>query len=534
MSDYNILVVGTDPSVVGLLNIHLEEQGYSVFISDNVPDSLSYLERKKFDLIILDTSELGSELYTEVKNNPETREIPFILLNAWGSETSFELGPRDHVADDMDMEGLIDKVRDLLQVSQEPEKQSPLKSAKVPKGEKVPYSSVTVEDGVVFKGYPDKIGIQEIMRGLSLMGKSGRLWVTYGNRKGYLYFVQGNVTHAVAGNLKGEKAIYRLLLWSNGQFLFDPKTILLEQNVRTPVETLFMECSRRLEQYKSILRQLPPLETHVEPLSLGHLKTFSPSEMKLLSIVNRQPTILQLIESSSLEDLVTLEAISRFYRRKIIGPVEEEEEDADKGSASPEYRASLEGNLTEINIGEIIQILVLIRKDGRLFVVWEDRKGEIYLQNGNITYATVEDLKGESAIYRLLAWREGKFRFDTGITTKNRNVQKSLESIFFEGLDILEEYRRLMEQFPSLNAYVEVISVTGHENITPEEAKILKVVNESDTLNDIISHSPFDDLKTLKILSRLYLDRIIGVSKGAPGKKSQQVNYDQLADDLFG
>ena len=45
-----------------------------------------------------------------------------------------------------------------------------------------------------------------------------------------------------------------------------------------------------------------------------------------------------------------------------------------------------------------------------------------------------------------------------------------------------------MDEFPSLNAYVDVISVTGQENINKKEARILKIVNQYETLNDVIKH----------------------------------------------
>jgi len=536
MGDYNILIVGTDPSVIGLLNIHLEEEGYFVTISDNTLDAWSYVERKKFDVIVLDTSELGTDLHTRIRSHPKTSKIPFILLNAWGGEAGIQPGPRDYIVEHIDVEEIVRKVKGFLQVSGKSQKLDSKPPAKSPQPGDLPIDlPIMVEDWVVFKGHLEKISIHEIMRGLSLMGKSGQLLVVYGNRKGLLSFMQGHVIHAAVGNLKGEKGIYRLLLWRNGQFLFDPQTPPMVQNVRTPTETLVMECARRLEQYKPMLARLPPLETRVESLSLSQYKTLSVDEIKIVNIVNRQPTLLSLIESSPLEDATTLEILIRLYAHRVIGQMEEEEVSDEKTAPKPEPpAAALEGNLKEINIGEIIQILILIRKDGRLLIGWEDRKGEVYLQNGNITYATVEHLKGESAVYRLLTWREGKFRFDTGVAVKSRNVQKSLESIFFEGLDVLEKYKRFMEQFPSLNAYVEVISVTGQEKITSEEAKLLKIVNECETLNDVIHRSPFGDLKTLEILARLYSDRIIGISKGAPDKKSRGVDYNQIADDLFG
>jgi hypothetical protein len=88
-----------------------------------------------------------------------------------------------------------------------------------------------------------------------------------------------------------------------------------------------------------------------------------------------------------------------------------------------------------------------------------------------------------------------------------------------------------MDEFPSLNAYVDVISVTGQETINEKEAKILKLVNENETLNDVIKHSSFSDIETLEIVAKLYNQRMVGLSKGVRGQ--QEVDYDKEAEDLL-
>jgi len=184
-----------------------------------------------------------------------------------------------------------------------------------------------------------------------------------------------------------------------------------------------------------------------------------------------------------------------------------------------------------VNIGEFAQILVLIKRNGKLTAVWDDREGEVCIQHGNITYATVESLQGEGAVYRLLTWKDGYCKFFAEMTPETQNVNKNIESIFFEGMDILTEFNKFMDEFPSLNAYIDVISVTGQENISPKEAKILKLVNENETLNDVIKHSPYSDLETLKIAAKLYAQRMIGLSKGVRGQT--EVDYDKEAEDLL-
>lgn len=184
-----------------------------------------------------------------------------------------------------------------------------------------------------------------------------------------------------------------------------------------------------------------------------------------------------------------------------------------------------------ISIGEVVQILVLIRRNGHLSAIWDDREGDVYVEQGNITFATVEQLEGLGALYRLLTWKDGYCKFFADVSPKTRNIQKNIESVFVEGIDILAKFNKFMDEFPSLNAFVDVIAVTGQETISEKEAKILKIVNENETLNDVIKHSPYSNVETLELTAKLYGQRMIGLSKGLRGQK--EVDYDREAEDLL-
>ena len=155
----------------------------------------------------------------------------------------------------------------------------------------------------------------------------------------------------------------------------------------------------------------------------------------------------------------------------------------------------------------------------------------MYIEQGNITFATVESLEGLGAVYRLLTWKDGYCKFFADVAPETQNIQKNIESIFVEGIDILAKFNKFMDEFPSLNAYVDVISVTGQENINDKESMILKIVNQNETLNDVIKHSPYSDVETLEIAAKLYSQRMIGLSKGLRGQK--EVDYDKEAEDLL-
>ena len=198
-----------------------------------------------------------------------------------------------------------------------------------------------------------------------------------------------------------------------------------------------------------------------------------------------------------------------------------------------EPEAAFAGDLEKMSIGEVVQTIALTRKNGRLLVVNTGRRGEVYFQEGMVTYADVDRKKGEEAVYRLLAWKNGQFKFDSGVAAKTRNLQKSAEGLLMEGMRRIDEYNRLLDRFPSREIMFEAVSVTEGD-LTPEELQVLNYVNQYAALMDVIDHSKFGDLKTLQILVKLYSGNIIAIKNQQTDTPEEAMDYDQLAEDLFG
>jgi DNA-binding response OmpR family regulator len=202
--------------------------------------------------------------------------------------------------------------------------------------------------------------------------------------------------------------------------------------------------------------------------------------------------------------------------------------------AAAEADADFSGDLEKISIGEVVQTVGLTRKNGRLVVKNANRRGEVYFHDGIVTYAEVERKKGEEGVYRLLAWKNGQFRFEVGAEAETQNVQKTAESLLMEGMRRLDEYNRLLGYFPSPQVGLEALSLTEGD-LTPEELQVLNYVNQHATLIEVIDHSKFGDLKTLQILVKLHSSNIIGInSDDSDSQQDTSMDYDQLAEDLFG
>jgi hypothetical protein len=377
------------------------------------------------------------------------------------------------------------------------------------------------------KGKLAEVGIADIVKAFSLIGKSGKLIVKSNTAKGTVFLRQGRVFAAEAGAMRGEDALYAMSLWTSGEFQYDSVMTLVEQNIHAGTESLFIGLSSKVDRYHYLLSRCPPLNARLELSETLERSAQQDAETnKLYALLRRKPLIEDVLEAFPYDKLTPLDQLARLYTSRQLTVIE-----TVPPPAAAEQTPALEANVKQVNIGELAQILVLIKRNGRLTAVWDDREGEVFIQHGNITYAAVESLEGEGAVYRLLTWKDGYCKFFANLAPAKPNVDKNIESIFFEGIDVLAEFNKFMDEFPSLNAYIDVISVTGQETITSDEATILKLVNQNETLKDVIKHSPFSDLETLKLTARLYNQRMIGLSKGARGQR--EVDYDKEAEDLL-
>ena len=74
----------------------------------------------------------------------------------------------------------------------------------------------------------------------------------------------GQVLDAELGPFFAERAIYRLLLWNEGEFEIDFRPVRVEQRVQIPTQGLLMEGMRRLDEWSRTCEQIPPLQSVCE------------------------------------------------------------------------------------------------------------------------------------------------------------------------------------------------------------------------------------------------------------------------------
>src|ERR1051326_1800379 len=118
-SPKQILIVDDEPDILEFLQVLLEEEGYTVVISEKA-EALEHLPPGGLpQLILLDvllSGRDGREIVKNLKGKAETKAIPIIMFSAHPSaeETARAVGADDFVAKPFPIEVLLTKIAHFL------------------------------------------------------------------------------------------------------------------------------------------------------------------------------------------------------------------------------------------------------------------------------------------------------------------------------------------------------------------------------------------------------------------------------------
>jgi len=116
-----ILVVDDEIYIVHILDFSLGIEGYEVMTALDGEQALSKVAQDKPDLIVLDIMMPkldGYETCKALKSNPETKDIPVILLSAKGrnvdQKVGFEVGADDYITKPFSPRKLVERINAIL------------------------------------------------------------------------------------------------------------------------------------------------------------------------------------------------------------------------------------------------------------------------------------------------------------------------------------------------------------------------------------------------------------------------------------
>ena len=121
MAKEKILIVDDEEDILELLRFNLSRDGYQVSCAATGEEALDLARSKTPELIVLDLMLPGMdglEVAKRLKNNPDTKNIPIVMLTAKGEEadivTGLEIGADDYVTKPFSPRVLLARVKAVL------------------------------------------------------------------------------------------------------------------------------------------------------------------------------------------------------------------------------------------------------------------------------------------------------------------------------------------------------------------------------------------------------------------------------------
>jgi len=235
-ANLKILLVDDNPMIIGMLRHELAELA-PVTTANNGADALAHAIDDPPDLIITDYQMPGfdgRQLINRLKARPATAKIPIIVLAA-RADISEKLRPmqdavEDYVEKPFYVREAVARVKRVLdRIALE-------KLAKEAPGE------------TVLRGNLAQMNVIDLLQSLELGHKTCELAISNNGENCSLYFTDGQISHAVYGDLKGDDAVYKVLAWTSGNFQIDFEVSSSQTTCTRSTQGLLMEGLRLLDE----------------------------------------------------------------------------------------------------------------------------------------------------------------------------------------------------------------------------------------------------------------------------------------------
>ena len=305
-----LLLVDGDTQNLRVLEVSLKNAGYEVLTAETGEDALEKIEETEPSLIISDTKLPGMDGYSfckQLKKNEDLASIPFIFLTTQRSIEDkihgLELGVEDYLTKPIFVREIIIRIQMLLQ-------------------KRAQEQLARDDHKTTFKGNLADMAVVDLIQTMEMGSKSG--FMHFQNTTGQetsLYFTDGQIIHAVMGNVTGEAAIYRLLGWTEGGFSVEFGPVEQEQTIDRPNQALLMEGMRRVDEWSHLVDDLPSMDLpfEVDFSALSERLADIPDEMNaVLREMDGQKPLAQVLEEAEVDELEALTFIHQQYQKGLV------------------------------------------------------------------------------------------------------------------------------------------------------------------------------------------------------------------------
>jgi len=388
-----IAVVEDDPGSLDELQGLLESAGYRVVSTNDARAAVGLVREEQPALLLCNVAMPGMDGYAVLKAMQADRDtaacpVVFISPNQEFSERirAFRHGVIDYLTRPLTPEVLLRKVEKALA----PTVAEVGPHAEIVNPPRLPPSTTEM---------PRLEDIPAVLRSVLVVEDNG----TFRAFLRALLTAQGFTVHEAADGEEGLRMALEHRPW------------LILTDVRMPGEDDGFEFCRRVRSH-SLIRQTPLLFLSGWD---DYKARYQGLELGADDFVSKQTPAREL--------LIRIQVILKRYldmgSRRRSGP-------------------GMQGELNVMGAPGVLQVCHLTRLTGTLTVKDGERRMAVRFREGEILGAEGEGASGEAAIFALLAWEEGTFKFAPGDPGDGAPLAAGFSQLLLEGCRLLDEARR--------------------------------------------------------------------------------------------
>ncbi len=175
----------------------------------------------------------------------------------------------------------------------------------------------------------------------------------------------------------------------------------------------------------------------------------------------------------------------------------------------------IEGSLSQLSIPDLMQILGMNKRSGKLTLERGNERGEISVVEGRPANARVGRAEGEKALFRLLVWAEGSFTFAPGGSGGKPRIQRGMDDSLLEAMRQADEVNRLLPGLPPRNARLVLApdaDLTQDQH--PVTAQVVELLRQPRAVGEVLDLAPATDLEVVGVLHTLLQKGVARVAEG--------------------
>src|SRR5215470_17011519 len=233
-----LLVADDNPLVRDLIEKGMEPY-CDVILAPDGADALLKVIDEPPDAILCDYKMPGldgRQLFDKLRGREKTRHIPFLLM-ASRADIEEKLRPLTDGVEDFVVKPFL--LKDLVRAAKKVVDRLHLEKLQK-----------TASRPGVIQGRLEEMSMTDLLQSLEMGQKSCRLTVRHNGEQGELFFASGQCRDAQIGNVEGDDAVYKVILWTEGDFEIDFNAANASNRTTTTRGTtgLLMEAMRLMDE----------------------------------------------------------------------------------------------------------------------------------------------------------------------------------------------------------------------------------------------------------------------------------------------